>query len=303
MSHGPTILPSKGRCIYCGREGARLTDEHFLPFALGGVHVIAKASCDECADVTKRFEQDVARGMWGDARISYSAPSRRKSQRATHLWVVDAERADRRVKVPYADYPASMVFYKMHRSGFLEGLPATVDTSSAWQFSVIINEKRHAAFEAKYGFKPTHRFRHVPDSFGRLLAKIGYGQVLSSLDPSDFHQVCIPYILGEKRNLSYIVGGIHKIPPPDSLGYVLNTLAFGAPDRLLLIAEIRLYANMHSLQYHVVVGEARGHKGVESVLRKLDGVAEILVGTAHDISVSKRSLHWFPQRWPLPPFE
>lgn len=301
MSHGPTIVPSKGACIYCGSRDVRLTDEHFLPLSLGGRHVIAKASCDNCADITKKFEQAVAREMWGDARIAYDAPSRRKSRRATHLLVVDAERTDRRVKVPYSDYPAAMVFYKMHRAGFLEGLPAALDTSSAWQFSVVMDEKRHAAFEAKYAFKPTVRFRHVPDSFGRLLAKIGYGQVLSSLDPSDFHEVCVQYILGKKHNLSYIVGGTHDVPTPEQLGYVLRTLAFGTPDRLLLIAEVRLFANLHSPQYHVVVGEVRGHEGVASVLEKLDGDAEIFVGTARAIAEGQKSVHWFPQKWPLPP--
>lgn len=269
-----------------------------MPFALGGKHVIAKASCDDCADITKRFEQDVARGMWGDARITYSAPSRRKLKRDTHLWVVDGDQMDRRVQVPYADYPAAMVFYKMHRAGFLEGLPEILDTSSAWQFSVVMDEKRHAAFEAKYGFKPTNRFRHVPDSFGRLLAKIGYGQVLSSLDPCDFRQVCVPYILGQKRNLSYIVGGTHEISTPEPLGYRLQTLAFGTPDRLLLAAEVRLYANLHSPQYHVVVGEVRGCDKVASVLEKLEGDADIRLDANPAMAATR--LHWYPQRWPLP---
>jgi hypothetical protein len=85
VTHGPTRLPSKGACIYCGATGVRLTDEHILPLSLGGGHVIADASCLACANVTKRFEQDVARELWGDARISYNAPSRRKKQRKTHI--------------------------------------------------------------------------------------------------------------------------------------------------------------------------------------------------------------------------
>ena len=63
MSHGHTRIPTKGRCIYCGRADVRLTDEHFLPLSLGGQHVIEKASCHSCADITKKFEQLVARYM------------------------------------------------------------------------------------------------------------------------------------------------------------------------------------------------------------------------------------------------
>jgi hypothetical protein len=76
MSHGHTKISSKGVCIYCGRNDTRRTDEHVVPFSLGGQHVLLDASC-ACADITKRFEQDVAREMWGDARNSFNAPTRR----------------------------------------------------------------------------------------------------------------------------------------------------------------------------------------------------------------------------------
>lgn len=46
----------------------RLTDEHVVPLSLGGQHILEDASCLDCADVTKRFEQDVAREMLGAAR-------------------------------------------------------------------------------------------------------------------------------------------------------------------------------------------------------------------------------------------
>ncbi|MBO0734649.1 MAG: hypothetical protein J2P49_10115 [Methylocapsa sp.] len=79
MSHGPTRIPSKGRCIYCGKDDVTLTDEHFLPLCLGGQHIIEKASCRLCAAITSKFEQHVARDMWGNARISYNATSRHET--------------------------------------------------------------------------------------------------------------------------------------------------------------------------------------------------------------------------------
>jgi hypothetical protein len=112
----------------------RLTDEHVVPLSLGGQHVIEKASCDECARITTSFERDVAREMWGDARISYNAPSRRKKQRKTHTILTDPDNPQRKVKVPYSEYPAAMIYYKLHRCGLLEGMPESVDLSSMWQF-------------------------------------------------------------------------------------------------------------------------------------------------------------------------
>jgi hypothetical protein len=299
MSHGPTRIPTKGRCIYCGRADVKLTDEHFLPLSLGGQHVIEKASCHSCADITKKFEQHVARDMWGDARNSYGAPSRRKASRPTHITLTDPDQPIRTVRVPYKEYPAPLIFYKMHRAGLLEGLPENVDISNLWQFIAVMDDARAKAFEEKFGVKLTARFRNVPESFGRLLAKIGYGQILCSFEPWEFRPFCVPYILGHKRNLSFIVGGTHDIPAPLPFGYNLSTIAFGDFNRLLLVAEIRLYANAHTPLYHVVVGDVLGRENVAAAIQKLDGQTTILSPHAF-IGGATKPDHWFPRVWPLP---
>ena len=300
MPHGPTRIPTKGACIYCGARDVRLTDEHILPLSLGGQHVIEKASCLNCADITKKFEQDVARELWGDARISYNAPSRRKKNRPTHIQLRDPDLPNRVVKVRYSDYPAPFVFYKMGKAGLLAGLHESIDTSSAWQFSTIVDEARANTFQEDFGIKLSAKFRHVPNSFARMLAKIGYGQVLASLDPGEFEPICLPYIIGSKSNLSFIVGGSMDVPPPDvDIGYNLQTISIGDSNRILLVTHLRLYANNHTPVYHVVVGEVSGVQRVQKALDKLgDGTDYI----TPDIIVSRSSgslPHWMPVRWPL----
>jgi hypothetical protein len=173
-------------------------------------------------------------------------------------------------KVPYSEYPAAMVFYKMQRAGLLEGMPDAVDMSAAWQLVAIHDDIKAKVFMERYGMKVPSRFRHVPDSFARLLAKIGYCHMLTILEPTDFRPVCLPYILGEKRNPSYIVGGTFDVAPPDPHnGYVLNTLGFIETGRMMLLAEIRLFSNLHTPIYHVVVGDVRGAGSVEALLKKL----------------------------------
>ena len=194
MSHGHTRIPSRGACIYCGATGVRLTDEHVVPLALGGVHILEGASCDDCSDITKRFEQDVARELWGAPRNSYNAPSRRKKQRSSHIVLTDPEQPGRTVKVPYSEYPAAMVFYKRTKAGLLEGLPETVDISSAWQLVAICDDAKAKAFLQKYNMKAPSKFRHVPDSFARMLAKIGYCHLLTELPVGSFRPICLPYI-------------------------------------------------------------------------------------------------------------
>lgn len=302
MTHGPTIIATKGECIYCGAKDTRLTDEHILPLALGGQHIIADASCGACAKITSRFERHVARGLWGDARISYGGPSRRKSKRPSHIELHDPGSSGRSVRLPYSEYPAAMAFYTMGRAGFLAGMPDSVDTSAMWQFSVINDDAKAREFEQRHGMKLTIKFRHVPQSFARLLAKIGYGQILTTLDPGDFRQICVPYILGEKENLSYIVGSEIQPPIPDTgQGYVLRTVAFGDETRLMLVAEVRLHASNHTPVYHVVVGEVVGHEKVATVW---DKIGEVEFGNPHDTISADRSIgrvaHWMPTVWPLP---
>jgi HNH endonuclease len=301
MTHGPTRIPSRGTCIYCGASGVRLTDEHVIPLALGGFHILEGASCDDCARITTRFERDVAREIWGDARTSYNAPTRRKKERKTHIILSDPNDPSKRVKVPYSEYPAAMVFYKMGRAGLLEGLPDTVDVSSAWQFIGIHDQGKAKGFKEKWGVPLTSRFRHVPESFARLLAKIGYCNLLCALEPGDFRPICVPYILGTKPNPSYVVGGTFEIAEPTpGLGYVLRTAGFIENDRLMLITEIRLFADNATPTYHAVVGDVRGRDRIDAVLKKI-GLLEI---TGADMTLkappTSKSDHWAPSVRPLP---
>jgi len=259
MPRGPAHYPSKGACVYCRTIGVRLTDEHIVPYAIGGSHVLREASCTACAKVTAYFEQRVARDLWGDARNSFNQPTRRKRERKSHIVITDPDDRSKQMTVPAGEYPAGFVFYKMGKAGLLQGLPEHVDVSSLWQFVVIDDEGRRNNFHSKHPGKLLIQFRHVPDDFARLIAKIGYGQVLTRLDLGDFHPICVPYILGQKRNLSYIVGGTldDQVPEPEN-GYSLSTVAFGTSNRLMIAAVVRLYANTHAPAYHALIGDVTG---------------------------------------------
>lgn len=268
MVRGPAYYPSKGACIYCGATGVRLNDEHVVPYALSGTHVLREASCATCEDMTKKFEQQVARDLWGDARTSFNQPTRRKRQRKSHIEMPDPADQSRKRLVPAGEYPAGFVFYKMGTCGFLQGLPETRDLSASWQLVMVDDDARRNAFIEKHGIPPVVSFRHVPDAFGRLLAKIAYCQVLTALDPGDFRPLVLPYITGEKKNLSYIVGSKDGEPEPGD-GYRLTTLYGAYGDKLILMVEVRLYANTHAPTYQVIVGDVSGNSDVQRSSEKL----------------------------------
>lgn len=302
MSHGHTRIASKGKCIYCGDTTTPLTDEHIVPFALGGHHVIVDASCQKCAEITGRFEQDVARGMWGDARVAYAGPSRRKKLRPKDIVLTDPDDPRHRIKVPFSEYPAPIIFYTMATAGLLSGLACDTDTSAMWGFSAVSDHDKNVEFEKKFGMKLTAKFRNMPESFARMIAKIGYGQVLTALDLDDFNAICVPYILGQKKNLSYIVGSLMSSRPPDvSMGYVLRTFGCGDHDRLLLVAEVRLYANNQTPVYHVVVGDVVGAGQVDKVWQKLSAADAIEINSSMIPGYTALGEnHWVPRVWPLP---
>jgi HNH endonuclease len=100
MPRGPAHFKSKGACIYCGMTDVKLTDEHIVPYSLGGSHVLRDASCVRCANITKKFEQRVARDLWGDARISFNAPTRRKRERKSHIVMPDPHDQTKNLTVP-----------------------------------------------------------------------------------------------------------------------------------------------------------------------------------------------------------
>lgn len=274
MSHGPSKFASKGRCIYCGARGVRLTDEHIVPLSIGGQHVLQLASCDPCADVTKRFEQDVARELWGHGRISASAPSRRKKHRPTHLTVGHPTA----VTVPYTEYPPQFVFYKMQIPGILQGLPADTDILGKAEMIVVCDDTKLNEFAERHKTQITMSFRHVPVSFARMIAKIGYGHILTQLDMEDFEPLILPAILDARANASYLVGCQAEAEPPLSgTGYRLSTSVAGLVESALIIAHVRLLANCHTPIYQVVVGRTTSLKNTQQVIEKL-GPGEIVTG-------------------------
>jgi len=296
MPHGHTRIASRGACIYCGARGVVLTDEHVIPLSLGGQHILEGASCRSCADITTRFERDVARDMWGDARNSYNVQSRRKKERKTHIVLANPADPARRIKVPYSEYAPPMLFYKMSRAGLLEGLPDAVDLSSAWKVVEVHDEVKAKGFQQKFGVPLTARIRPMPESFARLLAKIGYCNLLTILDPGDFRPICLPYILGERKNPSYVVGGALEITESEAVGYRLDVVGFGSAERVMLVTEIRLFATAGTPTYHVVVGDVLGTEKVAAMLRK---AGEITVAPMTSAPVVEQE-HWMPSIWPLP---
>jgi hypothetical protein len=104
--------------------------------------------------------------------------------------------------------------------------------------------------------------------------------------------------MGHRRNPSYVVGGTFEVAELETVGYRLHTFGFGTPERLMLVAQIRLFANVATPTYHVVVGDVFGRDKVEAMLRK---IGEIMIEpTTWPAASADKQEHWMPSVSPLP---
>jgi hypothetical protein len=79
-----------GRCIYCDAR-ADLSDEHIVPFGLGGNLILPRASCPTCSNITSRLERTVLTGPLRSVRVFRGIQSRRKHRGAPTLLPLQAK--------------------------------------------------------------------------------------------------------------------------------------------------------------------------------------------------------------------
>lgn len=109
------------QCIYCGSTHS-LSDEHIIPYALNGNLVLPKASCKSCADITKQFEQTVARTIYGTFRNKNQFRTRRKKERPNYIpvYTTGENGIQERIDVTVNDYPNIFLSIDAPPPGILE---------------------------------------------------------------------------------------------------------------------------------------------------------------------------------------
>ena len=102
-------IPSFGECIYCGTSAdeVELTNEHVIPFSLGGNVEIVDGSCRSCAAETAKAEEHVGRKVLWDFRIHTNAQTRRPKDRPSALPLRVAIKGGplQTMELPVSDHP------------------------------------------------------------------------------------------------------------------------------------------------------------------------------------------------------
>jgi hypothetical protein len=117
-SHKRAMYPPVGYCIYCGID-AELTDEHIIPFGLGGREILPEASCKTCANETGRVEHRVLRGMFWPIRLRQKVQSRRPAPDTLKASIVHSTGTKKVIDVAPNDYPDHLIMLNMKQPGIL----------------------------------------------------------------------------------------------------------------------------------------------------------------------------------------
>ena len=261
---------SFGECIYCGKKAddVKLTDEHIVPFSLGGNAVILDGSCKACAAETSKIENEIGRKVLWDFRTHTKGQTRRPKERPSELPFTYAIAGERQTKtVPVADHPFFTPFPVWGLPGLLRGnLPTTqFDHYKAHVFySIPPNIKTTLGLrDGQLAEIPFPEFRINHEYFARAIAKIAYCQAVAQFGLFSFRRLVLPdLILGRYPCIPYFVGCKIDDPPPptdSSVMHVIQVCVEKINGIRLVVVTVRLFANSgvegHGPPiYEVVVG-------------------------------------------------
>ena len=245
------------QCIYCGSQQSPLSDEHIIPYALNGNLIIPNASCNTCANVTKKFEQKIARDVYGLFRIQRGYRTRRPKERPRtfplHTVGLDGTRTI--VDVEAQNYPSTYLAIQAPPPGILSGLERS-DRNPELNVSLkglpseidkILEER------ALHSVLIQHRFDWA--AFFRQLAKIGHCFAYACTEGVGYEPLLPDIILGKSNFLSHFVGcpnndcstdeqhselSLYFVPGPSECDYLVT--------RIVILGLGTLYP------YEVVVG-------------------------------------------------
>lgn len=257
-----TRVAAAGVCIYCGRT-TDLTEEHVVPFALGGNLIVPDASCPDCADITSAVETRVLRGFMHDARIAGKFPTRHPKKRPTTVSIRAKKEFDidfHEAQLPAPEAIGILFLPKLEPAAFLAGKPPVTGVHISG-IQVIAFGKSPQAIAKSLDVKTLQVTANIQaHDFARMLAKIGYSYALASngLYPRDEVPV-LPLILGKSDDDSTWVGsadyqiGVEAKGPQHAIELVERTGTEGNETVKVLVARVKLFASSNATGYEIVV--------------------------------------------------
>lgn len=261
------LYPSPGKCIYCGAKD-NLSDEHIIPFALGGNLILKNSSCLDCAKITSGFERTCLRTMYGPLRLLYDLPTRRRKKRPKKLllkvkyssdeteWqttLVEQKKFPFLITFPYFETPGIVERKQVHQSKGPVTKRLWIRGASPYYSFHELMEKLLIELKA-YSIFPEST-AEIP-AFCKLLAKIAHTFAVAKIGLSGFTPILEPIII--KNNLSHCmhyIGSPNNDEAPKNMLHDLNILEFDNIDAIFV--KVRLLCKLGTPTYIVAAGRRK----------------------------------------------
>lgn len=264
--HSAKRFESPNKCIYCGNIDG-LSDEHIIPFGLGGKWVLEKSSCKRCAEKTSAFEHTCQRTMYGPLRLMYDLPTRRKKKRPSKLKLKVKFSAEQEewdlIDIDQNKYPFLLTFPHFEAPGILSDKPLVEScgpvtrklwirgASPKYEFKKLMNDllldlKAHALFPESKADIP---------SFCKMIAKIAHSFAYAKF--GDTLNWYLPqYIIGNGMDhCMHYIGSCNNSEPPTNNLHNLDVVNFS--NSQAIIVRIRLLSKLGTPSYFVAVGDKK----------------------------------------------
>jgi len=242
-----------GHCIYCPNMDRKpLSDEHIVPYSLGGVDILRAASCTDCSKITSYLEGYCGRFVFNEYRYIAGSPSYRQRPSTLPIHVWRQAKASKLylphpISIPVEDYPHELSLPHLPLPGIINDLPPQASYSrsmqmSRWKFPGRVGEMYTPITPGPF------RNEFKADVFARELAKIAHSAAVATHGLSKLNWLLPDIILGkQKDHLPYLIGSdqIAYRPSPNALHQIIFWLKRRKDDGLV-VAQIRLYANLQS---------------------------------------------------------
>lgn len=252
----PMKFRPAGRCIYCGAteyekgDCRPLADEHIVPLALNGIHVLPEASCRTCERITGGIEQRVLRGDMHMARHHFKFSRRRRKAKPTAEIYLSCpeQKAFIRTSLPVEQCPAVLTFY----------FPATkagrlLAKEPGYSPGLIVEQiVLNPEVASKLG---DYVIAVDCFSFFRMIAKIAHAFAMANW--SDFEPTLVPLILGTSDDFLYYIGqaGPSLCPYIEDDLCMLRTYPIKYNNKVLAMVDIGMFMSRGGPLYQIVAGE------------------------------------------------
>lgn len=250
------------KCIYCDRKGE--TDEHIIPFALGGTVKLFNASCEKCRDLTSRCERNPLSKNLAEARAVLGYPSRHRDFSGEKFifevtfkngaeGVLELSKNETLGVASFLEYPLPAFFTHNNYKGGI-----VVSACSLISFGPDIK-----ALAQKYDLKTIRSsFKHKGNDFEKMIIKIAYCAAVAFLGLGCFEQrLVLPAILGEKDDVGFWMGcdPEGRISPIIGKQGAANVIKMGVwqkagDEKRYIVARLKFFASSDAPEYIVVVG-------------------------------------------------